>query len=170
MGEPPFSRPSIYKSLSKSQLRRWHSRSARRRVSTLTGAGSMEWPSEIDCRVLHALVLIAQKPSVRVVELAAGVSLSPSRLEHLFKGVTGSSIMTAKVTYRLHRAAHALISSTEPIKTVRFDCGFKDASNLLVDSNATLESHHPVIDGATQHIRHSNKYQRNVLVRNVYFK
>ena len=66
----------------------------------------------------------------RVAELAASVGLSPSRLEHLFRMNTNTTIREYVTHQRLRSAARMLRQSHERVSTIAFAVGFNDASNF----------------------------------------
>lgn len=68
--------------------------------------------------------------SVSLGELAARVGLGTSRLEHLFKKETGSSIRDFLREMRLLRASELLTSSEARVSEICFAVGFTDASNF----------------------------------------
>jgi AraC-like DNA-binding protein len=66
----------------------------------------------------------------RVPALAAAVGLSPSRLEHLFRDETKTTIRDYVKQRRLRLAARMLRRSHERISTIAFAVGFNDVSNF----------------------------------------
>lgn len=60
----------------------------------------------------------------RIDELAAEVSLSPSRLAHLFKEEVGDSIINLIMTMRIQRAAQLLEFTSRPIAAISDELGF----------------------------------------------
>lgn len=63
-------------------------------------------------------------------ELAQQFHLSQSHMSHIFRRITGSSIITYLTAYRLTAAKHCLIETDLPIGTVSENCGFTDQSNF----------------------------------------
>jgi AraC family transcriptional regulator of arabinose operon len=86
----------------------------------------------MDHRVQQILTWLERNPRapLRVQPLAAWVGLSPSRLSHLFRAQTHTSVRDYLHQQRLHAAAHALRHSHERISTIAFQAGFNDASNF----------------------------------------
>ena len=86
----------------------------------------------MDRRVKEILLRIAdewQKP-LSVSELAASVNLGASRLEHLFKTVTRTSIRDLLRRRRMTEAARLLISTHRRISEISYYVGFGDVSNF----------------------------------------
>lgn len=63
-------------------------------------------------------------------ELAAMVSLSSSRLAHLFRDEVSSSIRSYVVERRLQVAARFLVQTDERISQIAYSVGFNDISNF----------------------------------------
>lgn len=63
-------------------------------------------------------------------DLANDYHISPSHLSHLFKKITGYSIMEYLQVCRLSAAKKALSSSDQSIKEIVSKCGFGDESNF----------------------------------------
>lgn len=80
----------------------------------------------LDPRIRHVLDLIAADPARphRVATLAKAVSLSPSRLAHLFRQEVGDSIMNVVLTLRLTQAAQLLHVTDHPVATIASQVGF----------------------------------------------
>jgi transcriptional regulator GlxA family with amidase domain len=64
-------------------------------------------------------------------ELANSVNLSPSRLRHLFKEVTGVSLHQYVKLPRMHRAAYLLRTEFLTVKIVLTKVGIKDESHFV---------------------------------------
>lgn len=81
----------------------------------------------MDGRVRRVLARISSDLSSRhdVPSLAREVSLSPSRLSHLFKKETGDSVMSTVLTLRLRQAARLLEHTAESVKDVSEQTGFE---------------------------------------------
>ena len=62
--------------------------------------------------------------------LAQRFHLSQSHLSHLFRRVTGSSVIAYLTDYRLTAAKHCLIETDWEIRKVAESCGFTDHSNF----------------------------------------
>ena len=63
-------------------------------------------------------------------DLAQEFHLSQSYLSHLFKGITGSSVMGYLNAYRLQTAKRLLAQTDWPIARILEECGFTDNSNF----------------------------------------
>ena len=63
-------------------------------------------------------------------ELAAMVSLSGSRLAHLFRDEMNTSIRSYVVEQRLKAAARFLVQTDERISQIAYSVGFNDISNF----------------------------------------
>ncbi len=59
------------------------------------------------------------------------VNLSSSRLSHLFKTATGSSLQTYLSNCRLEKAAELLQSTEMPIKEVSYSVGYRHAPSFV---------------------------------------
>ena len=84
-----------------------------------------------DRRVLIALLHLSEhrrRPQTSC--LTKALSLSASRLEHLFTSEIGHSMSAVATSYRLHHAAINLADLTRPVKVVQIECGFRDAANF----------------------------------------
>lgn len=68
--------------------------------------------------------------SVSLAELAAEYHLSPSYLSHLFKQITGASVMGYLQDCRLTAAKNLLAATNLSVGEVVEQCGFKDNSNF----------------------------------------
>ena len=77
-------------------------------------------------RVLQHITEHLHEP-LRVDRLAQLVQLSPSRLSHLFKHQTGTSIIETVLSLRLRRAARLLQFSSLSVQQVAAEVGFQSA-------------------------------------------
>ena len=86
----------------------------------------------MDSRIRDVLrVLDAEWPRPpSVAQLAAGVGLRPSRLEHLFRRDVQTSIRGYVQHRRMEKAATLLTQSHERISAIAFSIGFNDVSNF----------------------------------------
>ena len=62
---------------------------------------------------------------ISVAELAESVSMSPSRLAHLFTAQTGESLMRARMKLRMRHAARLLEITSRQVSDIARDVGFK---------------------------------------------
>lgn len=85
----------------------------------------------VDPRVVTALRLIRTSPAVQmpVGQIAAAVSLSPSRLVHLFREQTQISIKRYSLWLRLH-SAYRLMASEGSLTEIAYRAGFADSAHL----------------------------------------
>ena len=67
---------------------------------------------------------------IRLEQLAAMVSMSPTAFSRFFKLRTGKSLSDFIVDVRLGAAARKLVDTDEPVSSVCFDCGFNTLSNF----------------------------------------
>ena len=81
----------------------------------------------LDARVEVVLRCLEENlsASVTIVELAELVSLSPSRLAHLFKEQMGDSIIELHLKLRLRHASHLLERTARPIGEIAEEVGFQ---------------------------------------------
>lgn len=84
-----------------------------------------------DERIKRVLRELRIDPTRSIAELAGRVSLSSSRLHHLFRKQTGLTLTQYAKEYRLRRAAALLITTARPLKQIGNECGFSDASALV---------------------------------------
>ena len=63
-------------------------------------------------------------------ELATRFHMSQSYLSHLFKNITGSSILAYLTAYRIVQAKHLLVETDMEIGKITAACGFSDHSNF----------------------------------------
>lgn len=84
----------------------------------------------IDSRVQAVLRTIAERfhEPLPTRELAAGVGLSASRLDQVFREHTGTTIRRALLRRRLTEAKRLLATTDVPITEVLHSCGFNDVS------------------------------------------
>ena len=68
--------------------------------------------------------------SLRLCDLAAEYHMSVSRLSHLFRSVTGRSILNYRDACRLSAAKRLLTQTALPIGNILDVCGYTDASNF----------------------------------------
>jgi AraC family transcriptional regulator, arabinose operon regulatory protein len=82
--------------------------------------------SNLDPRIEEVLRLLADRMAepLTVDELAQSVSLSPSRLSHLFKEQVGDSIIKTLLKMRLQQAARLLQFTTRQVNEIAHDVGF----------------------------------------------
>lgn len=85
--------------------------------------------SGLDARIQFLLQVMAQdlKSYYDLKILADLVSLSPSRLSHLFKQETGNSLMNVLIALRLDKATRLLEFSNDTIATIAEEVGFSSA-------------------------------------------
>lgn len=85
----------------------------------------------MDPRIVAALRLIRASPAVHVPvnEIASAVSLSPSRLVHLFHEQTNISIKRYSLWLRLHAAFRAM-ASEDSLTGIAYQVGFADSAHL----------------------------------------
>jgi AraC family transcriptional regulator of arabinose operon len=70
--------------------------------------------------------------------LARSISLSPSRLHHLFKADTGTSLVQYLKNRRLHKARELLETTLLNVKEAMNIVGFSDASHFTRDFKSTF--------------------------------
>jgi AraC family transcriptional regulator, arabinose operon regulatory protein len=89
----------------------------------------------MDQRVQIVLELIDAdtRQNLKVTDLARCISLSPSRLHHLFKASTGTSLLQYLKVRRLQKAKELLETTTLNIKETMNVVGFTDASHFVRD-------------------------------------
>jgi AraC-like DNA-binding protein len=89
----------------------------------------------VDTRVKRAMALI-EKQSDRdlcLADIAAHFNLSPSRLRHLVKDHTGTTLIQYRKTLRMEKARRLLETTFLNIKEIMLEVGFKDESNFVRD-------------------------------------
>ncbi len=77
-----------------------------------------------DFRIQQVLQAIESDPSSRISDLASRVNLSNSRLGHLFKAKTGSSLNAFLANERLERAADLLRYTEMRVKEITYSVGY----------------------------------------------
>jgi AraC-like DNA-binding protein len=89
-----------------------------------------------DRRVSAAWQCLLTNPKLTVKELASGVGLSESRLEHLMDEYAGMTIREVKrqlKSERLHEARRQLVETTDTILAIRERAGYSYESNFRRD-------------------------------------
>jgi AraC family transcriptional regulator of arabinose operon len=86
---------------------------------------------ELDPRVRKVLHAVKLDPSLNLQDLAYMVSLSSSRLSHLFKSSTGSSLQNYLSSWRLEKAAEVLQSTEMPVKEISYFVGYRHAPSFV---------------------------------------
>lgn len=89
----------------------------------------------MDQRVQIVLELIDAdtRQKLKVRDLARCINLSPSRLHHLFKASTGTSLLQYLKIRRLQKAKELLETTTLNVKETMSVVGFSDASHFVRD-------------------------------------
>lgn len=85
----------------------------------------------LDHRVLKVLQAIQENPNQSIEELAQLACLSSSRLSHLFKAATGSSLKRFLSDRQLEAAADLLQSTNLRVKEVSFYIGFSHEPSFV---------------------------------------
>src|SRR5436190_5080338 len=93
-----------------------------------SGAGLCR--AAMDSRVREVVRMIDRNPCTSVRNLARIVNLSVSRLEHVFKQETGTTLLQFRDQRRLQRAAHLLSTTELPIKQIAWFSGYRHPSNF----------------------------------------
>ena len=78
----------------------------------------------LDFRVEKVLQLVNSNPLQSLAELAQVTNLSPSRLRHLFRENTGSSLSSYLTNRRLNAAAELLLTRNVSVKEVTYAVGY----------------------------------------------
>jgi AraC family transcriptional regulator, arabinose operon regulatory protein len=86
---------------------------------------------EADHRVQKVLHAVKVDPSLDIQDLAHMVNLSSSRLSHLFKTSTGSSLQNFLSHWRLEKAAGLLQSTEVPVKEISYRVGYRHAPSFV---------------------------------------
>ena len=86
---------------------------------------------EGDYRVRKILRSFQADPSLDIQDLAQMVNLSGSRLSHLFKASTGSSLQNYLSNWRLEKAAGLLQATEMPIKEISYFVGYRHAPSFV---------------------------------------
>jgi AraC-like DNA-binding protein len=100
-------------------------------------ATAFEAPSEAtltaasDPRIARVLGAIGDNPFVTIADLSRLVSLSHSRLSHLFKAAQGMSLNRFLSNRRVERAAQLLSSTERQIKEITYDAGYKQVPSFV---------------------------------------
>ena len=84
-----------------------------------------------DRRIIQVLQALQRQPDQTPGDLARSVTLSTSRLQHLFKTEMGMTISTYVRIQRLNDARELLATSHLSIKEIRNAIGICDASNFV---------------------------------------
>jgi AraC-like DNA-binding protein len=84
----------------------------------------------IDFRIAKALQAIDHDPSTSIPHLATLVSLSGSRLRHLFKTQVGMGLKSFLTDRRLNRAAFFLQTTQMTIKEISYLSGYSQSPNF----------------------------------------
>ena len=86
----------------------------------------------MDRRVAATLFLLSTewRRDHRVADLAAAVNLAPSRLQHLFKAATQTSIREHLQHRRMEEAARLIANTHDRISEIVYYVGFRDVSNF----------------------------------------
>jgi AraC family transcriptional regulator of arabinose operon len=87
----------------------------------------------IDSRVEETLHLLSQhmKEQLRIEDIAKAIGLSPSRLSHLFKSITGQSIVDTLNQMRIQQAALLLEHTDRSASEVCHDVGFQNYNHFM---------------------------------------
>ena len=93
----------------------------------LTGHHIQATAQNRDPRVVAVLRRLSNEfdRDISVAELAQSVSMSPSRLAHLFTAQTGESLMRARMKLRMRHAARLLEITSRQVSDIAKDVGFK---------------------------------------------
>jgi AraC family transcriptional regulator of arabinose operon len=86
-----------------------------------------------DSRVEETLHLLSQhmREQLRIEDIAKTIGLSPSRLSHLFKSVTGQSIVDTLNQMRIQQAALLLEHTDRSAAEVSNDVGFQNYNHFM---------------------------------------
>jgi len=101
------------------------------RFETSGNCGMPDSPGPADARIRKVLHAIQSNPGYSILELAALVNLSSSRLSHLFKATTGLSLQKVLTTCRLEIAVDLLHSTRMPIKEISYRIGYLHAPSFV---------------------------------------
>jgi two-component system response regulator YesN len=81
---------------------------------------------------LRDILRMVESGSVCTIhELALELNLSPSHLQHLFKGETGSQLGHWLTERRLRRAARLLLENSMSVKEVAYAVGYKHPPSFV---------------------------------------
>jgi len=88
----------------------------------------------VDERIQSVVAYINRRlgEDLSVEELARVAGLSPSRLAHLFREMTGLSPMKFLEIHRIDRAKHLLLTSDLPVQEIGLNFGFPNAQHFSV--------------------------------------
>jgi len=84
-----------------------------------------------DRRIQKVLEILENNPSCSTDELAKGVNLSRSRLEHLFKEQAGMHLGDYVSECRLRTAAELLKSTDMSVKEIAHIAGYEHSSSFI---------------------------------------
>jgi AraC-like DNA-binding protein len=90
-----------------------------------------ERKAQVDGRIQYILRAIESDPSSDIAALADMVSLSPSRLSHLFKHETRHSLHSVLANQRLEKAAQLLAGTPTPVKEVSYIVGYSHSASFV---------------------------------------
>jgi transcriptional regulator GlxA family with amidase domain len=85
----------------------------------------------IDGRIQYVLRAIESDPSRDIAALARLVTLSPSRLSHLFKRETRRSLHSCLANLRLEKAAQLLAETPASVKEVSYIVGYQHSASFV---------------------------------------
>jgi AraC-like DNA-binding protein len=83
-----------------------------------------------DLRVQIALQILDGEPNQTVSGLALKLRLSKSRVSHLFKAETGTSVKSYVLKRRLRKARHLLLTTEMEIKEIAYYVGYHHGSSF----------------------------------------
>ena len=89
-------------------------------------------------QIVLELINADPRQDLNVKDLARCMSLSPSRLHHLFKASTGTSLLQYLKIRRLYKAKELLETTMLNIKETMNVVGFSDASHFVRDFKRTF--------------------------------
>lgn len=84
-----------------------------------------------DARLIKVIRQVNATPQIRRAELARMVNMSTSRLTHLFKIETGTTLAGYRKKVRMEFAAELLKSTDERIKAIAFAAGYSHTSSFV---------------------------------------
>ncbi len=84
-----------------------------------------------DTRIELVLKAIRTEPLRTTTDLARLTNLSPSRLSHLFRQCTGSSLNTFLSQRRMDAAAEMLLTSNLRIKEISYTLGYRHEASFV---------------------------------------
>ena len=112
-----------------------------------------------DDRIQRALDLIRSSPGFDLIDVAATLNLSASRLRHLFKNQTGLSPGQYTKVLRLERAKSLLESTFLTVKEIAARVGANDVSHFVRDYKATYG--HTPTNARTRWVSHDTRPSGN---------